>query len=275
MAKMRCFMHRMFARASANGRDARRDRADAPRRAPVATRRARRARGPTRDRRARRSSAHARVEPPTRADVAMRANARGGVERRRMLTRTALACAIVASTARGVASVDCSAPIVTLKTGTNSACAGSSAQTHEWPLYANTSVCHGWQDVDNAGATHDNSAKNMRCNGDGTFSFDQYAGNLVCNGSPVTKTYASGRCDQDVPPTLYTIGHDLTCCVSGLSAAGCATRAPTARNGAALITMDGATCTNSSSPSPPASSSTGAVSLAVSLAVAAALTLAA
>ena len=93
--------------------------------------------------------------------------------------------------------------------------------------------------------------------------------------SPVTKTYASGRCDQDVPPTLYTIGHDLTCCVSGLSAAGCATRAPTARNGAALITMDGATCTNSSSPSPPASSSTGAVSLAVSLAVAAALTLAA
>ena len=83
MAKMRCFMHRMFARASANGRDARRDRADAPRRAPVATRRdASRARTDARPTRAPIERARARRT----ADARRRRDARERARRRRTTT---------------------------------------------------------------------------------------------------------------------------------------------------------------------------------------------
>ena len=43
----------------------------------------------------------------------------------------------------------------------------------------------------------------MKCNDDGSFTFDQYAGNLDCSGSKVTKTIGA-ECEQDIPPTLYS-----------------------------------------------------------------------
>ena len=59
---------------------------------------------------------------------------------------------------------------------------------------------------------HENSAAAIGCNPDGSFSFTQYAGNLDCSGSGVTKTFLADQCEQDIPPSLYTMAVDLSCC---------------------------------------------------------------
>jgi hypothetical protein len=97
--------------------------------------------------------------------------------------------------------VDCTSGLTQVQTGSTSDCSGGNV--HTWPTGYTAEQCHGWQAEDNSGKTHDNSAKNMRCNEDGSFTFDQYAGNLVCSGSPVTKTMSS-ECEQDIPPSLYS-----------------------------------------------------------------------
>jgi hypothetical protein len=74
------------------------------------------------------------------------------------------------------------------------------------------SYCHGWRAVDTTGREHDNSANDIKCNPDGSFSFVQFAGGLDCSGSGVLKTYEVNSCKQDIPPSLYTIAFDLTCC---------------------------------------------------------------
>jgi hypothetical protein len=101
-------------------------------------------------------------------------------------------------------------PLVTLQSGPSGTCAGGNL--HRWPVGMDALDCHGWQAVDPTGRVHGNSANSIRCNPDGTFSFTQYAGNLECGGSGVTKTYAPNTCQQDIPPRLHTSAIDLTCC---------------------------------------------------------------
>ena len=73
----------------------------------------------------------------------------------------------------------CSAPLVTIQTGGDTSCKGGN--THTWPVGIPATDCHGWQSPDTVGREHNNSASNIQCNGDGTFSFVQYAGNLDCS----------------------------------------------------------------------------------------------
>lgn len=54
----------------------------------------------------------------------------------------------------------------------------------------------------------------MKCNSDGSFTFTQYAGNTRCEGSGVVKTAYLNQCEQDIPPTIYTKGVDLECCLN-------------------------------------------------------------
>ncbi|HRG98999.1 MAG TPA: hypothetical protein PLR99_22270 [Polyangiaceae bacterium] len=102
-------------------------------------------------------------------------------------------------------------------------------------------ACHGWRSVDTTGRQHDNSASQITCNPDGSFSFTQYAGNLGCSGSGVTKTYRLNVCEQDTPPTLYTTAVDLTCCANPSSAA-CVRATPSVSVAGATIYLDGAAC---------------------------------
>jgi hypothetical protein len=72
--------------------------------------------------------------------------------------------------------------------------------------------CHGWGAEDTSGSTHNNSANTIQCNADGSFSFTQYAGNLDCSGTGTRKTFFQDVCEQDIPPNLYTLGINLSCC---------------------------------------------------------------
>jgi hypothetical protein len=105
------------------------------------------------------------------------------------------------------------------------------------------SACHGWRAVDTTGRQHDNSANAIRCNGDGSFSFTQFAGSLNCTGSGVTKSYRLNVCEQDTPPTLYTMALDLTCCTSPNSPA-CTSARPSVSAPGATIFLDGAVCSS-------------------------------
>lgn len=111
----------------------------------------------------------------------------------------------------------CSAPLVTIQTGTDASCGGGN--THMWPLGLPSGSCHAWQSDDTSGRQHNNSASNIQCNGDGTFSFVQFAGNLECRGTGVLKTYKPNTCARDIPPTLFSIPTDLACCSAPESAA--------------------------------------------------------
>ena len=102
------------------------------------------------------------------------------------------------------------APVVGLRTGPDSSCGGQ--HTHAWPVGMNAADGHGWRAVHTSGRAHDNSANDLRCNPDGSFSFVQFAGNLNCAGSGVRKDYVLDVCEQDTPPSLYTAAFDLTCC---------------------------------------------------------------
>jgi interferon gamma-inducible protein 30 len=98
--------------------------------------------------------------------------------------------------------VDCSTTLVTVQTGSDSSCAGGNQ--HTWPTGYLPTQCHGWEAIDDSGKNHANSANNMRCNSDGSFSFTQFAGNLDCSGTGVDKTMTA-TCEQDIPPTLYSV----------------------------------------------------------------------
>ena len=65
---------------------------------------------------------------------------------------------------------------------------------------------------------HENSAMNIKCidTGIGTysFSFDQYAGTLVCSGTGTTKVYQLNICQQDIPIILYAKMTNNACCAN-------------------------------------------------------------
>ena len=140
-----------------------------------------------------------------------------------------------------VSSASCSAPLVTIQTGSDASCKGGG--THMYPVGMGAGACHGWRSVDPTGKTHDNSANNIRCNGDGSFSFDQYADSISCNGplKPTTKTFYPGKCDQDIPPTLYSIPTDLSCC-SAPGSSACKTGNPSVSVAGATIYLNNQQC---------------------------------
>ena len=104
----------------------------------------------------------------------------------------------------------CLGPVVRLQTGPDETCDGGNE--HVWPVGLAPERCHGWTAQDPTGEVHDNSAAAIGCNPDGSFSFTQYAGNLDCEGTGVTKTFVADECTQDIPPVLYTVAIDLACC---------------------------------------------------------------
>ena len=138
-------------------------------------------------------------------------------------------------------SARCVAPLVRLSTGTDAACGGGNE--HRWPVGMPVAACHGWRALDTSGREHDDSANNIRCNSDGSFSFTQFAGNLNCTGSGVTKSYRLNACEQDNPPTLYTKALDLTCCTSPNSAA-CTTGTPSISVSGGTVFLDGSACSS-------------------------------
>jgi hypothetical protein len=87
--------------------------------------------------------------------------------------------------------------VVSLQTGSSSSCSGGN--THVWPLLPE-GQCHGWSAVDTSGKEHKNSANNIQCNPDKSFSFMQFAGSLDCTGNGHLKTFYAGQCKQ--VPTL-------------------------------------------------------------------------
>ena len=141
----------------------------------------------------------------------------------------------------GPGTARCGAPLVRLRTGPDPACGGGNE--HRWPVGMPASACHGWRAVDTSGREHDDSANNIRCNPDGSFSFTQFAGNLNCAGSGVTKTYRLNSCQQDTPPTLYTMAIDLTCCTSPSDPA-CAPGNPSVTVPGGTVFLNGSACSS-------------------------------
>eukprot|EP00961_Rhodomonas_salina_P270758 3658659-Rhodomonas_salina.2 len=103
----------------------------------------------------------------------------------------------------------CKSPLIVAQTGPDAACNGGNM--HYWPTNYSADQCHGWEARDWAWRRHKNSANNMRCTGNGTFSFVQYPETLDCSGEGTVKTI-SMQCKQDIPPVLHTKGIDLNCC---------------------------------------------------------------
>ena len=142
-------------------------------------------------------------------------------------------------TPTGAVNNACDAPLVRLQTSFESTCDGGNE--HWWPVGLDPEACHGWGGTDGAAAEHQNSAKDIRCNPDGTFQFTQYAGNLTCQGNGVTKVYALDVCEQDIPPTLYTVATDLACCLDPQSPE-CTTGTPSVSVPGGVVYLDGEPC---------------------------------
>lgn len=141
-------------------------------------------------------------------------------------------------TSLGTLSV-CQYPLVRLQTSQDNTCSGGNE--HHWPVGMATNDCHGWRGTDPSGGVHDNSANDIRCNTDSSFQFTQFAGNLACNGTGVTKVYTLNECEQDIPPVLYTMAIDLTCC-SDPDSAGCVTGTPSVSVAKGEVTLNGELC---------------------------------
>lgn len=131
----------------------------------------------------------------------------------------------------------CAFPLVHLQTGSDDSCSGGNI--HSWPIGMDASDCHGWAAEDNNGDAHYNSASAISCNSDGSFSFDQYAGNLDCSGTAVTKNFYADECEQDIPPSLYTVAIDLSCCDDPNS---CSSERPSVEQTGATIYLNNALC---------------------------------
>jgi hypothetical protein len=131
----------------------------------------------------------------------------------------------------------CAYPLVSLQTSQDETCGGG--RIHRWPIGMEPTDCHGWSAEDTGGNEHLNSAANMTCHDDGSFSFEQYAGNLDCLGSGVLKTYYPDECEQDIPPSLYTVAVDLSCCADPDS---CASEAPSVEQSNSNIYKNGLLC---------------------------------
>jgi len=130
-----------------------------------------------------------------------------------------IAIAFAASYLSTAHAVECKSRLVALQIGTDTSC--QSGPTGYYPIHdIAPSDCHGWKSADDS---HVNSANNFTCNADGSFSLTQFAGNLECNGTGVTKTFYIGQCHQDIPPVLWSKATDLSCCEDPVSEACLAT----------------------------------------------------
>lgn len=166
------------------------------------------------------------------------------------------------------AAADCSAKLVQVQTGSDATCAGGSI--HSWPLGLDADSCHAWSAVDSSGRKHYNSANNITCNADGSFSFTQFANSMNCD-SPLGahwKSYRINDCETDTPPTLHSMGLDFTCC-SDPDSPGCKSGVPSVGIEGAEIYLNGELCdpqagasTGSCKSTIPIDGSAGAVQLA-------------
>ena len=102
--------------------------------------------------------------------------------------------------------------------------------------------CHGWAAKDTAGREHLNSASNLKCNADGSFTLTQYAGDLGCTGTGVEKTFHQARCEQDPLPVLWSWAADLSCCSAPGSAACANTGTPSVARAGWAIYLNGRAC---------------------------------
>jgi hypothetical protein len=134
----------------------------------------------------------------------------------------------------------CAYPLVELQTARDPQCSGGNR--HLWPIGMAATECHGWRATDPTGRQHDNSANAIGCNPDGSFTYTQFAGNLDCNGTGVTKTFMTGVCQQDIPPVLYTLGVNLDCCTNPTS--------PSCVTGVPSVTVPGGEIFLNSTPCP-------------------------
>lgn len=129
------------------------------------------------------------------------------------MSKTLLYCAMASLLSGSAAAVHCTAKLAGTWTGPSDTCAGATSK-HFWPI-GDTSLCHGWQAFDSTGKEHDNAANNIRCSADGTsLLYDQYAGNLDCSGSPVSKSFKFGECHAGIPAPLHDTATDLNCCTN-------------------------------------------------------------
>ena len=138
----------------------------------------------------------------------------------------------------------CEAPLVGLQIGTDSTC--GSGSEHWFPLGPDESSCHGWAGTAANGDRHENSANAIRCNPDGTFEYTQFAGNVNCEGSGVRKVYSPGTCTRDIPPRLYALPIDVSCC-DDPGSPDCIVDVPRAGPVGATITLDGVECARTDS----------------------------
>lgn len=135
----------------------------------------------------------------------------------------------------------CAYPLVKLRTGQSETCEGGNE--HHWPVGMATDDCHGWAATDPRGSLHENSASGIRCNSDGSFEFTQFAGNLLCEGTGVSKVFHPGECVQDTPPVLHTVAFDLTCC-SEPESPECLAGVPSVSIEGATVTLNGEDCSS-------------------------------
>ena len=82
-----------------------------------------------------------------------------------------------------------------------------------------------------------------------TFTFTQYAGNLNCGGTGVVKTVTLDECEQDYPPSIYSIGIDFECCKNP-NEASCTTGIGSTSVTGTKIYADGVLCDDEESPTP-------------------------
>ena len=159
----------------------------------------------------------------------------------------ALAAASVLQLVGTAAAVDCTSKLVAVSTSPDTSCP-TDAPKHWYPVGGDASDCHGWAAKDTNGREHLNSASNFKCNGDGSFSLTQYAGNLDCSGSGTDKTFHLAECEQDRPPVLWSQAADLTCC-SAPGSSACKVGTPSVSREGSAIYLNGQVCSSSSNSS--------------------------
>jgi hypothetical protein len=130
---------------------------------------------------------------------------------------------------------------VKVQTGQDDTCANGSI--HSWPVGLAGDTCHAWSAVDTSGRVHYNSANNITCNADGSFSFTQFANSMSCD-SPLGahwKSYRINDCETDMPPTLHGMGLDFSCC-SDPESSHCTSGVPSVGVDGAGIYLNGELC---------------------------------
>lgn len=103
------------------------------------------------------------------------------------------------------------------------------------------SDCHGWRAVGPTGQQHENSANDIRCGADRSFSFVQFASNLDCAGTGTAKDYVRNACEQDIPPSLHTEAFDLIGCSQPTNPT-CKTEMPSLSVVGGSVFLNGAGC---------------------------------